>query len=228
MTGVALVTGSSRGIGLAVAEALGREGFAVALNGPADDAELAAAEAPVVLHWLGEMFDPALRGYWGADRFEDALDTVVGIIAAHPAKVDGIRISLLDKDKEIALRRRLPAGVKMFTGDDFNYPELIAGDDQGFSHALLGIFDPLAPAAAVGRLGQGDAVGFRAFLEPTVPLAREIFRADPVLQDRGGVPRLAERLPGPLRHVERRAVRPAAAALFHRSLPPGGRLRPAA
>jgi hypothetical protein len=140
---------------------------------------LANAEHPVVLHWLGEMFDPALRGYWGSDRFEDTLDTVVGIIRANAAKVDGIKISLLDKDKEIALRRRLPAGVKMYTGDDFNYPELIAGDAQGFSHALLGIFDPLAPlvADAVGRLGQGDVAGFRAVMDPTVPLARTIFRA---------------------------------------------------
>lgn len=152
--------------------------------GPGDYAALygellAAADAPVVLHWLGEMFDPALASYWGAERFEDALDTVVGIIEANPAKVDGIKISLLDKEKEIALRRRLPAGVKMFTGDDFNYPELIEGDAEGFSHALLGIFDPLAPAAAaaVGRLGQGDAAGFRALLDPTVPLARAIFRA---------------------------------------------------
>lgn len=140
---------------------------------------LTAAEAPVVLHWLGEMFDPALAGYWGAATFEAALDTVVGIVAANPAKVDGVKISLLDKEKEIALRRRLPAGVKMYTGDDFNYPELIEGDAEGFSHALLGVFDPLAPAAAyaVGRLGQGDAAGFRATLDPTVPLARAIFRA---------------------------------------------------
>lgn len=137
------------------------------------------ADAPVILHWLGEMFDPALKGYWGSDRFEDALDTVVGIIADNQSKVDGIKISLLDKDKEIALRRRLPDGVKMYTGDDFNYPELIAGDDQGHSHALLGIFDPLAPAAAkaVGQLGAGDVVGFRSTLDPTVPLARTIFRA---------------------------------------------------
>ena len=94
-------------------------------------------------------------------------------------KVDGIKISLLDKEKEIIMRRRLPAGVKMYTGDDFNYPELIAGDDQGFSHALLGIFDPLAPAAAhaVGLLGKGDVAGFRSVLDPTVPLARLIFRA---------------------------------------------------
>jgi hypothetical protein len=140
---------------------------------------LEACDHPVILHWLGEMFDPALAGYWGAARFEDALETVLGIIADNRAKVDGIKISLLDKDKEIAMRRRLPDGVKMYTGDDFNYPELIEGDAQGFSHALLGIFDPLAAAAAhaVGRLGAGDAAGFRATLDPTVPLARLIFRA---------------------------------------------------
>lgn len=140
---------------------------------------LAACDAPVILHWLGEMFDPQLAGYWGAARFEDALETVLAVIGANVAKVDGIKISLLDKDKEIVLRRRLPAGVRMYTGDDFNYPELIEGDAQGHSHALLGIFDPLAPAAAraVAQLGAGDVAGFRATLDPTVPLARLIFRA---------------------------------------------------
>ena len=140
---------------------------------------LAACDQPVVLHWLGEMFDPALAGYWGAATFEDALETALAVINTNVAKVDGIKISLLDKDKEIRMRRRLPAGVKMYTGDDFNYPELIEGDAQGYSHALLGIFDPLAPAAAyaVTRLGAGDRAGFRATLDPTVPLARLIFRA---------------------------------------------------
>lgn len=140
---------------------------------------LAACDQPVILHWLGEMFDPALEGYWGSGDFPQALETVLAIIEENVAKVDGIKMSLLDKDKEIVLRRRLPAGVKMFTGDDFNYPELIEGDEQGFSHALLGIFDPLAPAAAyaVGRLTDGDNAAFRATLDPTVPLARTIFRA---------------------------------------------------
>lgn len=153
-------------------------------KGPADylhvyDRVLAGCDRPVILHWLGEMFDPQLGGYWGATRFEDALETALEVIHRNLSKVDGIKISLLDKDKEIAMRRRLPAGVKMYTGDDFNYPELIEGDAQGFSHALLGIFDPLAPAAAhaVGLLGAGDRVGFRATLDPTVPLARLIFRA---------------------------------------------------
>ncbi|MCV6593689.1 MAG: dihydrodipicolinate synthase family protein [Silicimonas sp.] len=140
---------------------------------------LAACDQPVILHWLGEMFDPALAGYWGFAAFEPAMDTALAVIEESAAKVDGIKISLLDKDKEIVMRRRLPDGVKMYTGDDFNYPELIAGDDQGYSHALLGIFDPLAAAVgqAVGQLGAGDAAGFRATLDPTVPLARHIFRA---------------------------------------------------
>lgn len=140
---------------------------------------LAACDQPVILHWLGEMFDPVLLGYWGAHRFVDAMESVLAIIDDSIAKVDGIKISLLDKDKEITLRRRLPAGVKMYTGDDFNYPELIAGDEKGFSHALLGIFDPLAPAAAkaLGQLGTGNVAGFRETLDPTVLLARRIFRA---------------------------------------------------
>jgi hypothetical protein len=132
----------------------------------------------VILHWLGDMFDPALRGYWGADVFEGAMETALEVIERNQAKVDGIKISLLDKDKEIVMRRRLPADVKMYTGDDFNYPELIEGDEEGFSHALLGIFDPLAAAAAhaVSLLGNGDRAGFRGALDPTVPLARLIFR----------------------------------------------------
>lgn len=140
---------------------------------------LAACDHPVILHWLGDMFDPALAGYWGAAAFEEALETALTVITANIAKVDGIKISLLDKQKEIQMRRRLPMGIKMYTGDDFNYPELIEGDAQGHSHALLGIFDPLAPAAAyaVTKLGDGDAQSFRATLDPTVPLARQIFRA---------------------------------------------------
>lgn len=140
---------------------------------------LSACDRPVILHWLGEMFDPELAGYWGADDFETAMETALAVIDQNVAKIDGIKISLLDKDKEIVMRRRLPAGVKMYTGDDFSYPELIAGDEEGYSHALLGIFDPLAVAVgkAVGQLGAGDVAGFRAALDPTVPLARLIFRA---------------------------------------------------
>ncbi len=140
---------------------------------------LAACDQPVILHWLGDMFDPALAGYWGSSTFEGALETALAVIEENAARVDGIKISLLDKEKEIVMRRRLPGGVKMYTGDDFNYPELIAGDEQGFSHALLGIFDPLAVAVgkAIGQLGDGDVEGFRTTLDPTVPLARLVFRA---------------------------------------------------
>ncbi|MDX6355088.1 MAG: hypothetical protein QOF98_1991 [Streptomyces sp.] len=132
----------------------------------------------VILHWLGPMFDPALAGYWGSDDLDAATETLLDVIAAHPDKVDGVKISLLDADREVALRRRLPVTVRCYTGDDFNYPELIAGDEQGFSHALLGIFDPLAPlaAAAVSALDTGDAAGFRQILDPTVLLARHLFR----------------------------------------------------
>ena len=140
---------------------------------------LSACDQPVILHWLGEMFDPALAGYWGAETFAQALETALAVIGDNAGKIDGVKISLLDKDKEVVMRRRLPPGVRMYTGDDFSYPELIAGDDHGFSHALLGVFDPLAPAlgGAVARLGRGDVAGFRARLDPTVPLARLIFRA---------------------------------------------------
>ena len=136
---------------------------------------LAQAGSPVILHWLGPMFDPLLAGYWGQSGFEDALDVVVGIIEAHVAKVDGIKISLLDADKEIALRERLPEGVKMYTGDDFNYPQLI----RSGSHALLGIFDAIAPAAAAAMhaLDEDDLDRYEGLLAPTVPLSRHIFAA---------------------------------------------------
>ena len=146
---------------------------------------LSQAKQPVILHWLGEMFDPALKGYWGTTDVNRAMDTAVGIIAAHAGKVDGIKISLLDKDKEIAMRRRLPPGVRMYTGDDFNYAELIAGDGIGqeethqYSHALLGIFDAVAPAAsaALAELAAGNVARFHEILAPTVPLSRHIFKA---------------------------------------------------
>lgn len=149
------------------------------------DRVLRQAREPVIIHWLGDMFDPALAGYWGSRDVHAAMDTAVGIIRAHAAKVDGVKISLLDKDKEIAMRRRLPAGVRMYTGDDFNYAELIEGDGAGTedvhgkSDALLGIFDAIAPAAsaALGALAAGDTKKFHDILGPTVPLSRHIFRA---------------------------------------------------
>ncbi|WP_188259923.1 dihydrodipicolinate synthase family protein [Azospirillum tabaci] len=140
---------------------------------------LSQVRSPVIIHWLGDMFDPALAGYWGTNDFPVALDTAVGIINDFAAKVDGVKISLLDKDKEIVMRRRLAPGVRMYTGDDFNYAELIAGDAEGHSDALLGIFDAIAPAAAaaLAELAAGEEGRFHEILEPTVPLSRHIFKA---------------------------------------------------
>jgi hypothetical protein len=140
---------------------------------------LSQVREPVIIHWLGDMFDPALAGYWGTCDLDKATETAVAIINANAAKVDGVKISLLDKQREIDMRRRLDKNVKMYTGDDFNYAELIAGDAQGFSHALLGIFDAIAPAAsyALSRLAAGDEAGFHDVLGPTVPLSRHIFKA---------------------------------------------------
>jgi hypothetical protein len=140
---------------------------------------LAQVDQPVILHWLGDMFDPALARYWGTDDLGAARDVALQVITESAAKVDGIKVSLLDKQREIEMRRLLPAGVKMYTGDDFNYPELIAGDEQGYSHALLGIFDGIAPAAsaALSELAAGRCERFLEILAPTVPLSRHIFRA---------------------------------------------------
>jgi hypothetical protein len=140
---------------------------------------LSQVKEPVIIHWLGDMFDPALAGYWGHANYDAAMDVAVTVIADNADKVDGVKISLLDKDKEIAMRRRLPQGARMYTGDDFNYAELIAGDDRGYSDALLGIFDAIAPAAAaaLGALTRGDDKSFHDILAPTVPLSRHIFKA---------------------------------------------------
>ncbi len=140
---------------------------------------LGGLSQPAILHWLGEMFDPSLEGYWGSTDHMVAMDTALSVIEQSADKVDGIKISLLSAEKEIAMRRRLPDGVRMYTGDDFNYPDLIAGDEQGFSHALLGIFDPIAGVAsrALGQLRQGDLDGYHATFGPSVPLSRHIFRA---------------------------------------------------
>jgi hypothetical protein len=143
------------------------------------DRILAQIREPVIVHWLGAMFDPALAGYWGAADLDAATEVCLDVLAANAAKVDGIKISLLDKDREIAMRRRLPPGVRMYTGDDFNYPELIAGDGEGHSDALLGIFAAIAPAAsaALSALAGNDTAAFETILAPTVPLSRHIFRA---------------------------------------------------
>ena len=140
---------------------------------------LSQLSEPVIIHWLGEMFDPALAGYWGYADLDRATNVCLDIIAANAAKVDGIKVSLLDKHREIAMRRQLPEGVRMYTGDDFNFAELIAGDEYGYSDALLGIFDPIAPAAssALCALAAGRRQQFDAILAPTVPLSRHVFRA---------------------------------------------------
>ena len=159
-------------------------------RGPADyekvyDRVLRQVRQPVIIHWLGDMFDPALKNYWGHADLKQAVDIALGIITAHAAKVDGIKVSLFDKNIEIGMRRRLPAGVRMYTGDDFNYAELIAGDGTGdepnhqHSDALLGIFDAIAPAASAAllALAQGNTARFNEILAPTVPLSRHMFQA---------------------------------------------------
>ncbi|MEU8025595.1 dihydrodipicolinate synthase family protein [Micromonospora haikouensis] len=158
--------------------------LAAAARGPEDYQQvyahlLAASDQPVVLHWLGDMFDPALAGYWGSADLDLAADAVLDLIKDHAGKVDGIKVSLLDADREVALRRRLPAGVRLYTGDDFHYPELIRGDEAGHSDALLGVFAAIAPAAAaaLAALDAGDLTTYDEVFAPTVPLARHLFAA---------------------------------------------------
>jgi hypothetical protein len=158
--------------------------LAAAARGPADYRRvygrvLSQVRDKVIIHWLGDMFDPALAGYWGSADPAAAMAVCLEILGEHAAKIDGIKISLLDKAHEIFMRRRLPAGCRMYTGDDFNYAELIAGDEAGHSDALLGIFDVIAPAAAaaLSQLAAGDAAGFHATLADTVPLSCHIFQA---------------------------------------------------
>jgi hypothetical protein len=135
-------------------------------------------ERPAILHWLGEAFDPGLAGYWGGADLGGSMTSCLDIIGENRKHVDGVKISLLDKDLEISMRRRLPQGVRMYTGDDFNYPDLIRGDDAGYSHALLGIFDCIAPAAALAlrALDAGDFARYNELLDPTLPLSRHIFQ----------------------------------------------------
>jgi hypothetical protein len=171
--------------------------LAAAARGPRDYLEvygalLRQASQPVILHWLGEAFDPALRGYWGGAGFETAAATVLDLIDACGDKVDGIKLSVLDAGKEVALRRRLPAGIRLYTGDDFGYADLIRGDETGHSDALLGAFAAVtAPAAAaLHALDAGDLAGYDAAIGPTVPLSRLIFE-EPVYYYKAGVAFLA-------------------------------------
>ncbi len=155
-------------------------------------AVLGQVKLPVILHWLGPMFDPALEGYWGGTSIPEAMKNCLSIIDAHKEKVDGIKISLLDADLEVSMRRSLPSGVRMYTGDDFNYDRLILGDANGHSDALLGIFDAIAPAAslALSALDSGDVARYQQLLAPTVPVSRHIF-ASPTQHYKTGVVFLA-------------------------------------
>lgn len=171
--------------------------LAAAARGPEDYLEvygglLRQSARPVVLHWLGPMFDPALEGYWGHGDLDEATDVFLKIVSECPEKVDGIKVSLLDAGREVDIRRRLPAGVRCYTGDDYHYPELIAGDGELASDALLGIFDPIAPIAARAALAldQEDLSGFRELLDPTVALSRHLF-APPTRYYKTGVVLLA-------------------------------------
>jgi hypothetical protein len=155
------------------------------------DRLLSEVDQPVILHWLGTMFDPALAGYWGSDAVETATETFLSLIRAHPGKVDGVKVSLLDAAHEVALRANLaalPGRVRMYTGDDFNYPELIDGDDEHHSDALLGIFAAIYPAAstALQAYDAGDPARARAILDSTEELGRHIFSA-PTLYYKTGV-----------------------------------------
>lgn len=176
---------------LAVAEEVGAQpilmasrALCAAATSPDDyrkvyDRLLSQSSRPVILHWLGAMFDPALDGYWGSDSLDTAADVVVELIGDNTAKVDGIKVSLLEASREVALRNRLPEGVRLYTGDDFNYPALIKGDDDAYSDALLGIFAAIAPAAAAAlkALDDGDLQRYDEVFEPTVALSRQIFSA---------------------------------------------------
>jgi len=155
-------------------------------------AVLTQVREPVILHWLGPMFDSALEGYWGSLDIAEATENCLSIIHAHKDKIDGIKISLLDAELEVSMRRKLPDGVRMYTGDDFNYDALIAGDSHGHSDALLGILDAIAPAAslALAALDAGDIDRYRRLLAPTVPLSRHIF-ASPTQHYKAGVVFLA-------------------------------------
>jgi hypothetical protein len=140
---------------------------------------LSQVREPVIIHWLGDMFDPALAGYWGSSDLDRAAETLLAIVAEHASKIDGVKISLLEQRREVAMRRRFPRGVRMYTGDDFDYPTTIRGDGERASDALLGIFDVIAPAAsaALKALDGGDLARYEAILGPTLPLARHLFGA---------------------------------------------------
>jgi hypothetical protein len=140
---------------------------------------LARAGSPVVLHWLGEAFDARLRGYFGSTDSAEASRTVLRIMGDNADRVRGIKMSLLNAQSEIDVRRELPEGATLFTGDDFNYVSLIEGDEFGHSDALLGAFAAVAPSAsaAISALDEGNVERYREILAPTEALSRQIFAA---------------------------------------------------
>jgi hypothetical protein len=156
------------------------------------DEVIASSSRPLLIHWLGEAFDPSLADYWGAKDPWTAAETVLEMVASHPGDLSGIKLSVLDAELEVDLRRRLPNGVAMFTGDDLNYVDLIEGDASGHSDALLGVLGPIAPAAttAFQALDRGDHAGYRSALEPTLPLARHMF-SEPTFDYKTGIVFLA-------------------------------------
>ncbi|HEY5578637.1 MAG TPA: dihydrodipicolinate synthase family protein [Acidimicrobiia bacterium] len=153
---------------------------------------IAEAGGPVLIHWLGEMFDPELAGYWGGTDPWKAMETLLSLVQQHHSRIDGIKVSLLDEELEREMRGRLPAHVRLYTGDDLNFVDLILGDGNRHSDALLGVFDPIATAAsaALQALDEGDVPRYRQILEPTVPLSRHLF-APPTLHYKTGVVFLA-------------------------------------
>jgi uncharacterized protein DUF993 len=151
-------------------------------RGPDDYAQvygrvLSQLKQPALIHWLGEVFDPALAGYWGHRDLDSAMDVCLEILAANRERVEGLKLSLLDQKREIAMRARLPEGMRMFTGDDFDYPTTIDGDGTHHSDALLGAFDMIAPAASAALLAldAADSRAFHSVLAPTLPLSRHVF-----------------------------------------------------
>ena len=190
--------------------------LAATANSPDDYAKvygriLGQVREPVMIHWLGEMFDPALAGYWGAADHAAAMENCLGVIRDDAARVDGVKISLLSKEKEIEMRRKLPSGVRMYTGDDFNYAELIAGDEEGYSDALLGIFDAIAPAASAGlaRLSAGDLQGFHGNPRAdSAAVAAHLPGANAILQNGRRVSGLAQWLAGSFHYGRRAGKRP--------------------
>ena len=183
-----VVTSAGANVILMASRALARTATSAADYLRVYETLLDEVDTPVILHWLGTMFDPALQGYWGSDDIPSATKVFADLLHAKATKIDGVKVSLLDADHEIALRRGLPAGVRLYTGDDFNYPELILGDGTHHSDALLGIFAAIYPAAstALQALDAGDAPRARAILDSTQELGRHIFSA-PTLYYKTGI-----------------------------------------